>query len=196
MRFQFLKENRNRYNIKEACKFLKISRSGYYDYLQRKKSKRTIENEALIEMIEEIFQENSGCYGARRIQLVLQKQGINVNNKRVSRLMSEHGLVAKGTRKAYHKPRKGKPYEEKENVLNQVFSAKERNKIWVGDITYIPTKHGFLYLAIFIDIYSRKVTGWAMDALSYASDIKSFGDLQPRDACKTMIFCSFFCIFD
>lgn len=142
---------------------LKISRAGYYDYLQRKKSKRTIENEALIEMIEDIFHENHGRYGARRIQLVLQKQGIKANCKRVSKLMSEHGLVSKGTRKAYRKPRKGKPYEEKENVLNQVFSTKERNKIWVGDITYIPTKHGFLYLAVFIDIYSRKVTGWAMD---------------------------------
>jgi len=124
VRFQFLKENRNKYNIKKACKLLKISRSGYYDYLQRKKSRRTIENEALTEMIEDIFHENHGRYGARRIQLVLEKQGIRANHKRVSRLMSEHGLVAKGTRKAYRKPRKGKPYEEKENVLNQVFFGK------------------------------------------------------------------------
>ena len=163
MRFQFLKENRNKYNIKKACKILNISRSGFYDYLQRKKSKRTIENEALTEMIEDIFRDNSGRYGARRIQRVLQKQGVKVNSKRVSRLMSENGLIAKGTRKTYRRQRSGKPYEEKENILNQVFSAKERNKIWVGDITYIPTKHGFLYLAVFLDIYSRKVTGWAMD---------------------------------
>ena len=163
MRFQFLKENQRKYNIKKACKILKISRSGYYEFLHRKKSKRAIENEALTEMIEDIFQENHGRYGARRIQLVLEKQVIQANSKRVSRLMSEHGLVAKGTRKAYSKPRKGKAYEEQENILNRVFSADERNKIWVGDITYIPTKHGFLYLAVFIDIYSRKVTGWAMD---------------------------------
>lgn len=161
MRYQFLKENK--YNIKKACKILKISRSGYYDYLQRKKSKRTIENEALTEMIEDIFHENNGRYGTRRIQLVLEKQGVKVNLKRVSKLMSEHGLVAKGTRKAYHRPRNGKPYEEKNNILNRVFSANARNKIWVGDITYIPTKRGFLYLAVFIDIYSRKVAGWAMD---------------------------------
>lgn len=163
VRFQFLKENQRKYNIKKACKILKISRSGYYEFLHRKKSKRAIENEALTEMIEDIFQENHSRYGARRIQLVLEKQGIQVNSKRVSRLMSEHGLVAKGTRKAYRRPRKGKAYEEQEDVLNRVFSADERNKIWVGDITYIPTKHGFLYLAVFIDIYSRKVTGWAMD---------------------------------
>ena len=121
MRFQFLKENQRKYNIKKACKILKISRSGYYEFLHRKKSKRAIENEALTEMIEDIFQENHGRYGARRIQLVLEKQGIQANSKRVSRLMSEYGLVAKGTRKAYRKPRKGKAYEEQENVLNRVF---------------------------------------------------------------------------
>jgi len=163
VRYQFLKENHNKYNIKKACKILKISRSGYYDFLKRRKSKRAIANEALTEMIEDIFQENSGRYGARRIQLVLEQRGVKVNPKTVSKLMSQHGLIAKGTRKVYRRPSKGKEYEEKENILNRVFTAKERNKIWVGDITYIPTKHGFLYLAVFIDIYSRKVTGWAMD---------------------------------
>lgn len=163
MRFRFLKENQNKYNIKKACKILKISRSGYYDFLQRKKSKRTIENEALIEMITDIFVENNGRYGARRIQVVLKRRGIKANSKRVSRLMSQHGLISKGTRKIYRKSPSSRPYEEKENILNRVFTATERNKVWVGDITYIPTKHGFLYLAVFIDIYSRKVTGWAMD---------------------------------
>ena len=95
---------------------LKISRSGYYEFLHRKKSKRAIENETLTEMIEDIFQENHGRYGAMRIHLVLEKQGIPANSKRVSRLMSEHGLVVKGTRKAYSKPRKGKTFEEQENV--------------------------------------------------------------------------------
>jgi len=100
VRFQFLKENQRKYNFKKSCKILKISRSGYYEFLHRKKSKREIENEALTEMIEDIFQENHSRYGARRIQLGLEKQGIRVNSKRVSRLMSEHDLVAKGTRKA------------------------------------------------------------------------------------------------
>lgn len=163
MRYQFLKKNKNRYNIKKACKILKISRSGYYDFLKRRKSKRAIANEALTEMIEEIFDENSGRYGARRIQLVLEQRGVKVNPKTVSRLMSQHGLIAKGARKSYRRSPNSKPYEEKENILNRVFTAKERNKVWVGDITYIPTKHGFLYLAVLIDIYSRKVTGWAMD---------------------------------
>ena len=77
--------------------------------------------------------------------------------------MSEHGLIAKGTRKYYRYHTNKTSYDEKDNILRQVFQANEKNKIWVGDITYIPTKHGWLYLAVFIDIFSRKVVGWAMD---------------------------------
>ena len=114
-------------------------------------------------MIEDIFIENKGRYGSRRIQKVLEQKSIKVNTKRISRLMSEHGLVAKGTNKAYRHYSNKSQYAEKENILKQVFSAKAKNMIWVGDITYIPTRHGFLYLAVFIDIFSRKVIGWAMD---------------------------------
>ncbi len=163
MKFQFLKEHQKQYNVKKACKILNISRSGFYDYLKRKKSKRMIENEALTEMIEDIFHEHKARYGSRRIQKVLEQQGIHVNAKRVCRLMSEHGLIAKGTRKYYRYQANKTIYDEKDNILHQVFSAKAKNEIWVGDITYIPTKHGWLYLAVFIDIFSRKVVGWAMD---------------------------------
>ena len=163
MKFQFLKEHQKQYNVKKACKILNISRSGFYDYLKRRKSKRMIENEALTEMIEDIFHEHKARYGSRRIQKVLEQQGIHVNAKRVCRLMSEHGLIAKGTRKYYRYHANKTAYDEKDNILRQVFSANEKNKIWVGDITYIPTKHGWLYLAVFIDIFSRKVVGWAMN---------------------------------
>ena len=163
MRFQFLKEHQKRYNIQRACKTLQISRSGFYDYLHRRKSRRAIENEALTEMIEEIFHEHQGRYGARRIQIVLAQRYIHVNVKRVSRLMSERGLIPKGARKRYHQRPNRTTYEERNNILGQVFATKEKNQIWVGDITYIPTKHGFLHLAVFIDIFSRKVVGWAMD---------------------------------
>ena len=104
-------------------------------------------------MIEEVFNENKGRYGSRRIKLVLEHQNIVVNVRRISKLMITHGLVAKGTRKAYkYYPNKTR-YEEKDNILNQVFSTRERNKVWVGDITYIPTKHGF-YIFQYLLIYS------------------------------------------
>ena len=142
---------------------LRISRSGYYDYLHRRKSKRSIENEALAEIIGEVFKENEGRYGSRRIQKALLQRNIKVNEKRVSRIMSELGLIAKGAKKSYRYYPNRSQYEERENILNRVFIADEKNKVWVGDITYIPTRHGFLYLAVFIDIFSRKVTGWSMD---------------------------------
>jgi putative transposase len=163
VRFLFLKENQNKYNIKKACKILKISRSGYYDYLHRRKSKRSIENEALAEIILDIFKENEGRYGSRRIQKVMLQKNIKVNEKRVSRIMSEQGLIAKGAKKLYRYYPNRTQYEERENILNRVFTSNKKNKVWVGDITYIPTRHGFLYLAIFIDIFSRKVVGWSMD---------------------------------
>ena len=163
MRFQFLKENQKKYNIKKACQILRISRSGYYDYLHRRKSKRSIENEALAEIIADVFKENEGRYGSRRIQKVLLQRNIKVNEKRVSRIMSELGLIAKGAKKPYRYYPNRSQYEERENILNRVFIADEKNKVWVGDITYIPTRHGFLYLAVFIDIFSRKVIGWSMD---------------------------------
>lgn len=120
-KIQFLKEHQQQYNIKKACKILKISRSGFYDYLKRRKSKRTIENEALTEMIEDIFHEHKVRYSSRRIQKVLKQQGIYMNAKKVCRLMSEHGLIAKGTRKYYRYHANKTAYDEKDNILHQVF---------------------------------------------------------------------------
>ena len=114
-------------------------------------------------MIEQVFHEHHGRYGARRIQQVLEKHKLKVNVKRVSRLMSMHGLIAKGTRKKYRYYPNKSNFVEKENILKQVFCTTNKNLIWVGDITYIPTRHGFLYLAVFIDVFSRKVVGWSMD---------------------------------
>ena len=127
MRFQFLKENQKKYNIKKACKILKISRSGFYEYLHRHKSKRQIENEALKEIIADVFRENEGRYGSRRIHQVLLKRNINV--KLVSRLMSEQGMIAKGAKKPYRYYPNKQQYEEKENILDRVFSAAEKNKM-------------------------------------------------------------------
>ena len=181
MRFQFLKENQNKYNIQKACKTLKISCSGFYDYLHRKKSKRAIENEALTEIIEDIFHEHQGRYGARRIQQVLETRQVKVNAKRVSRLMSEYGLIAKGTKKKYRYYPNKSQYEERPNIPNQVFKADKKNLVWVGDITYIPTRHGFLYLAVFIDVFSRRVVGWSMDTrIKDSLDISAFNQAIGR----------------
>ena len=143
------KEHQNKYNIKKACKSLKLSRSGYYDYWNRKKSNRAIENEALTEMIEDIFQENKGRYGARRIQLVLERQGTKVNHKRVSKLMSAHGLIAKGTRKTYRKARKGNPYD---NVIIEPFYRTLKKEL-VQDVDYDNPEQAWQDIFIYRELY-------------------------------------------
>jgi len=163
VRFQYLKENKNRYNIKKACKTLNISRSGFYEYLHRKRSNRSIENEVLSGHIKRIFEEHKGRYGAIRIAKSLENEGLTVNHKRVSRLMRTMGLYAKGTRFHYRRYHKTINNVERPNLLEQVFEAEGKNQIWLGDITYIHTKRGYLYLAVFLDVYSRKVVGWSME---------------------------------
>lgn len=106
-----------------------------------------------------IFNEHSGRYGCIRITKILNKQGIKTNRNRVSKLMRRNGLIAKGAKKHYINYLEKNNYEEKPNLLNQVFETDKPNQVWIGDITYIPTNEGTLYLSVFVDLYSRKVVG-------------------------------------
>ncbi|WML34397.1 IS3 family transposase [Clostridium sp. OS1-26] len=186
VRFQYLKENHDKYNIKKACKALNVSRAGYYKYLNHKPSKRDIQNEVLSKEIKQIFEENKGRYGSIRIAKALEQKGIHVNRKRVSRLMRNMKLFPKGCRYRYKHYNQKVNAVERPNLLNQIFQSDGRNKIWVGDITYIPTKKGNLYLAVFIDIYSRKVVGWSMDnrmkeTLVMGAFMQAYGKEHPKN---------------
>ncbi|WP_445344229.1 IS3 family transposase [Clostridium septicum] len=150
--------------MNKACKALNVSRSGYYKFLKHKPYKRDIENEVLKGKIKQIFEENKGRYGSIRIEKVLNNKGININRKHVARLMRELKLCPKGTLYRYKYYNKKSNAIERPNLLNQMFQTDSKNKIWVRDITYIPTKKGTLYLAVFLDIYSRKVVGWSMES--------------------------------
>ena len=172
-------------NIKKACKILNVSRSGYYKYLEHKPSARDIENEVLSAEIRKIFEEHKGRYGSLRISKVLEQNGIKVNRKRVARLMRLMGLYSKGSQYKYKKYHRNNSKEEHANLLNQIFKASDKNKIWVGDITYIPTQKKTLYLAVYIDVFSRKVVGWAMDTrmkdqLVIAAFNQAFGKEHPE----------------
>lgn len=162
MRFEYLKLHKDEYKIEKACKTLKVSRGGFYEYLKRKPSKRQVENEFLSQKVSELFHEHESRYGAVRLTLALHDEGINVNRKRIGRIMQSLGLYAKGTRRNYKNYHRKTNNIEKPNLLHQVFETDHRNKIWLGDMTYIPTKEGFLYLAVMLDIYSRKIVGWSM----------------------------------
>lgn len=163
VRFEFLKEHRGEIGpIKKACGLMKVSKSGFYEYLGRKKSDAQIEREAIEGFVVEAFERHKGRYGYRRINRELRKNGIVVSEKRVLRIMQKLGLAGKGATRKHRIQKKVEPGDPRLNLVERAFTVGERNRLWVGDITYIPTREGWLYLAAVIDAFSRKVVGWSM----------------------------------
>ena len=124
--------------------------------------KRELENQGLKLRIAQIYSENSGRYGSPRIYEQLRKEGFKCNKKRVERLMRVLGLKANQKRKFKVTTDSNHNLPIKDNLLNREFDVNQKNKVWASDITYISTKEGWLYLAVMIDLYSRKVVGWSM----------------------------------
>jgi len=141
---------------------MKVSSSGYYSWLNRSLSNRAFENQQLIKSITEVFLQNRNVYGTRRIAKILAKNDILISRKRIGRLMASAGLYCKTKRKfkVTTDSKHNKPISP--NLLQRQFDVTAPDKYWVGDITYIPTKEGWLYLATVIDLYSRQVIGWSM----------------------------------
>ena len=164
MKYQFIAEHRQQYPISTMCRVLEVSVSGFYAWQQRAPSHRSQANTRLGERIVRIYRQNRQVYGSPRIHAVLQKEGQRCGKRRVARLMRELGLSAK-LRK--HRTRTTDSQHEQPvapNLLNREFTATAPNTKWVADITAIWTAEGWLYLAVVLDIYSRMVIGWAMDA--------------------------------
>ena len=145
------------------CKCLKIHPSGYYAWMKNPISNRTIENEKFLKRIRASWSESGEIYGYRKIHRDLIDEGFKVSPNRVYRIMKLNNIKAKVGYKR-KKFKYGKPSKVSENVLKQEFSAGKPNEIWVGDTTYIDTKEGWLFLATIIDLFSRKVVGWAMSS--------------------------------
>lgn len=146
------------------CKALGVRRSGYYAWKKRPLSKRSQEDEKLLEQIREAFEANRRAYGSPRIRHYLRRKGYTCGRRRVARLMRQANLVAKRAAKRHPQTTKQAVGARiAPNLLNQNFSAERPNEKWVVDITYIDTAEGWLYLATEIDLYSRRVVGWAMD---------------------------------
>jgi len=145
------------------CDVLKICKSSYYYSTNRKPTKRDIENLALTDIIKKVFSQYKGRYGSKRILREIRSRRIYINHKRVERIMAENGLKAKHPCKRHG--RYSKAYKESfaPNHLGREFSVGEKNKVWVGDITYIPTKEGYEYLMVYLDLFSRKVVGWSIN---------------------------------
>jgi len=144
------------------CRALGSSKSGYYAWIGRFKSRREIENEILLLEIKKIHKQNDKNYGRIRIHEELKAQGKRCNIKRVARLMKENNIRAKTKRKFRVTTHSKHDHPISENLLHKEMVVTEPNKVWVSDITYILTEEGWLYLSVIIDLCSRHVVGWSM----------------------------------
>ena len=156
-------QERDRYPIDVLCRALKLSRAGYYAWLASGGGKRAQSDAELTEAIRLVHAEHGGKYGSPRIYRELRSAGITCSKERVERLMREAGLMAKHKRKYKVTTDSKHNLPVAPNVLAGRFTWEQPNQAWVGDITYIPTDEGWLYLAVLLDLFSRRVVGWAMD---------------------------------
>lgn len=140
---------------------MKARRQGYYEYQARKDSQREVSDRLLTTKIKNIFYESDRIYGARKIQAELGKKGDHVSRKRVRRLMDASGLVPISWRKSVRTTLSDPKATPFPNLLKQDFKVALPNQTWVSDFTYVPTDEGWLYLCTFVDLFSRRVVGWA-----------------------------------
>lgn len=162
MKYAFVKENQKSWSIGLQCRVLQVSRPGYYAWSKRATSQREQANKILDEKILGIFKYHKSRYGSPRITEELKDQGEQVNHKRVEKRMKTLEIRAKQAKKFKCTTDSNHDKPIAKNLLEQDFSATAPNQKWVGDITYVWTQSGWLYLAVVLDLYSRQVIGWSM----------------------------------
>ena len=166
MKYAFIRDHRRVWPISVQCRVLRVSVAGYHEHLVRRRGevqRRHLSNEALLVHIRAVYAANRGAYGWPRIWRQLRAQGIRVGKQRVQQLMQQHGIRARGKRRfriTTTDSRHGLPIAP--NLLDRNFTVAKPNQVWVGDITYIPTDEGWLFLAVVLDLFNRQVVGWSL----------------------------------
>jgi putative transposase len=150
------------YPIATMCRLLGVSTSGYYAWRRRCPSRREADDAALERQIREIHAASYATYGVPRVHAELRDEGVAVSRKRVARLMRRAGLSGISRRKRVHTTIRDQKARPAPDLVKRDFEAEEPNRLWVADITYVPTRSGFLYLSIVLDAFSRRIVGWAM----------------------------------
>jgi transposase InsO family protein len=161
MRFAFIDSEKAAYPLRLLCRVLRVSKSGYYAWLRRDPSVRALEDEKLRPKVVEAFERGRGTYGSVRVHRELVDQGFEIGRRRVARLMAEMGLAGLPARKFQTTTDSNHAKPIAANLLDRDFEASRPNEKWVTDITYVWTAEGWLYVAIVIDLYSRRVVGWS-----------------------------------
>lgn len=161
MKYRFIQDHRTLFPLERVAKILQVSRSGYYAWLGRPCSRRAQENIRLDVQVKSVYETSKGRYGSMKITRELLNQGWQYSRNRVAARMRRMGIASK-TRKKFKATTNSKhSYPVAPNLLNRNFTAAAPNEVWVSDITYIRTKSGWTYLTVFIDLFSRIVTGWS-----------------------------------
>ena len=162
MRYRAIQEHDRRYPIRLMCRTLAVSAAGYSAWRSRPESPRSANTRTLLSAIRVIHQESRETYGSPSIWDALIKQGYCVGEHRVARLMRQAGIRAKTVKKWRATTQSNPRLPVAENTLNRQFTVAHPNQVWAGDLTYVWTTEGWLYLAVILDLYSRLVVGWAM----------------------------------
>jgi len=164
MKYRFISVHRETFKVGRMCKLLNVSRSSYYAWLKRPESRRSRENKSLEDKIRVLHKTSHGIYGSPRIHRDLVDAGIRCGKNRVARIMREAGIRSRTKRKFKATTNSKHNLPVAPNLLNQDFTVEAQDCTWVGDITYIPTDEGWLYLAVLLDLFNREVVGWSASA--------------------------------
>lgn len=163
MKFAWIKSHRGEFPVAPMCRALNVSRSGFYDWLQRPPSPRAVRSALLVKQIVALHRDSRQLYGSPRVHRDLLDLGECVCKNTVARLMRLNRIRSKIARRFVpHTTDANHPYPVAENLLNRDFQAAAPNEKWVTDITYVETREGWLYVAAVLDLYSRKIVGWSM----------------------------------
>lgn len=181
--------NRARYSVEKMCKVLGMSRSAYYDWL--KKDCKGAMKKGIDRRIKEVFENSKRTYGSPRVYQELKQHGVKTSKSTVARIMQRQGLQARPRRKFVHTTDSNHDYRVFENILNRHFTSERVNEKWVSDITFIPTKMGWTYLTVIIDLADRMIVGWTLseDMSAQHTSVESLKiALQRRKVNKKLLF--------
>ena len=200
MRFQLIDRAKEEFPVQRLCQVLDVSPSGYFAWRSRPASPRQREDLVLLAHIRSAFTLSNETYGSPRMTRELQDEGLKVGRRRTARLMRENGLKARQTRRFKRTTDSHHGFPVAPNLLEQDFSAERPNQKWNADISYVWTGEGWLYLAVVLDLFARRVVGWAvsdrlhkelaLEALRKALTIRRPGDGLTHHADRGSQYCS------
>jgi len=162
VKYAFVRDHAKLHSVAALCRGLRLSRSSYYDWLKRPCSARSQQDANLLEQIQRVHLANRGAYGALKTWKQLRADGVDCGKHRIARLRAKAGIEARRKRRFRVTVEHHKSAQASADLLDRQFTAQAPDSVWVGDMTFVRTRQGWLYLAMLLDVYSRRIVGWAM----------------------------------